>query len=146
MNSITFAKANISHLCKQTFHRKATSLARRANFIAYLRDAGTRSGKRILRGNFRSRPEGVYTYTERKRAEIEQKSRIKRRKPQVFNLRFSPNYNKCFDRGSVLNSYYPLFHSVIPKDCEIIAKAEVRHAESEGIWRRNRHSSTERRI
>ena len=51
-----------------------------------LRTAGARSGKRILRGNFRSRPEGVYTYTERKRAEIEQKSRIKRRKPQVFNL------------------------------------------------------------
>ena len=41
MNSITFAKANISHLCKQIFHREAISLAQRANFIAYQRYAYT---------------------------------------------------------------------------------------------------------
>ena len=43
-------------------------------------------GKRIWSRNFRSRPEAVQEYSERKRTEIENKIQIRWRKPQVFNL------------------------------------------------------------
>ena len=71
-------------------------------------------GDGILSRKRSSRPEAVFTYSERKRGAVEQKIQLNRRKPQVFNLSvFKVDIIKKEELKLINSSLF--FCSVMPK-------------------------------
>ena len=81
-----------------------------------------------MRENFRSRPEGVQGYVERKRAEIEQKALNKTEKTVGFGPQPSPQ-NKCLIKAAVCFILKPLFvrfHQKMPSPASGILRGNRR--------------------
>ena len=72
--------------------------------------------RQVLRENFRSRPEGVQTYVERKRTDIEKEYKQNGRKTKFFNLKNKSNYEDAKKRNyAEHNSSFPFrFHQKMP--------------------------------